>query len=76
MKQLPRSGFGVVRYFAKNILVVIGLVLIWRGIWYVLDGVDLLFFEGSHIWTAIGGILLGLFILYIPDRDLKEIEKL
>lgn len=76
MKQRVRSGFGVVRYFAKNILVVIGLVLIWRGIWYVLDGIDFAFFNGNHIWTAVGGIMFGLLILYIPDRDLKEIEKL
>lgn len=76
MKQRELSGFGLVRYIAKNILVVIGLVLIWRGIWYVLDGIDLLFFEGSHLWTVIFGIILGLLVLYIPDRDLKEIEKL
>lgn len=65
-----------VRYFAKNLSIVIGLVLIWRGIWYVLDAVDLLVFDGSHTWTALGGIVLGLAILYLPDRDLKEIEKL
>lgn len=63
-------------YFAKNITIVISLVLIWRGIWYVLDGFDLLVFGGSHVWTALGGILLGLFLLYAPDKDLKEIEKL
>ena len=60
----------------KDISIVVGLVLIWRGIWYVLDGVDLLVFDGGHIWTAIGGILLGLLVLYVPDKDLKEIEKL
>lgn len=76
MKQQDQSGFGFVRYFGENILVVIGLVLIWRGIWYVLDGIDLMFFEGSHLWTTLGGIVLGLLILYIPDQDLKEIEKL
>lgn len=70
------SGSGVLAYFAKNFSIVIGLVLIWRGIWYVLDGLDLLFFGGSHGWTALGGIVLGLLILYIPDKDLKEIEKL
>jgi len=64
------------RYFTKNIFVVIGLVLIWRGIWYVLDGFDVMFFGNSHTWTAIGGIALGLLILYLPDHDLKEIEKL
>jgi len=64
------------RYFAKNISVVVGLVLIWRGIWHVLDELDILFFEGAHLYTALGGIIVGLAILYIPDRDLKEIEKL
>ena len=62
--------------FLKTFSVVLGLVLIWRGLWYVLDGVDLMFFDGSHTWSAIGGVILGLLILYIPDHDLKEIEKL
>ncbi len=61
---------------AKNVSIVIGLVLIWRGIWYVLDGVDKWLFGGSHFWTAVVGIILGLLILYLPDKDLKEIEKL
>jgi uncharacterized membrane protein len=65
-----------IRYFAKNMFVVVGLVLIWRGIWYIMDQVDTLFFEGVHIYTAIGGVIIGLAILYIPDKDLKEIEKL
>ncbi len=64
------------QYFAKNLFVVIGLVLIWRGIWHVLDAVDTLFFGGHHLWTGILGIVIGLAILYIPDHDLKEIEKL
>lgn len=63
-------------YFAKNLFAVIGLVLIWRGIWYVLDAIDKWLFNDSHFWTAIFGIILGLIILYLPDHDLKEIEKL
>lgn len=63
-------------YLAKNITVAIGLVLIWRGIWYILDGFDKLFFNGGHFWSALLGVLIGLAILYIPDHDLKEIEKL
>ena len=63
-------------YFIKNISVVVGLVLIWRGIWYVLDVLDILLFSNSRIWTALGGIVIGLLILYLPDKDLKEIEKL
>lgn len=64
------------RYLASNLGIVIGLVLIWRGIWYILDGIDLYIFSGSHTLTALGGILLGLLILYLPDKDLKEIRKL
>ena len=64
------------QYLTRNISIVVGLVLIWRGIWYVLDGFDTWFFGSSHIWTALGGIIIGLLILYIPDKDLKEIEKL
>lgn len=63
-------------YFIQNLGVVVGLVLIWRGVWYVLDEIDILFFGGNHGITALFGILLGLFILYFPDNDLKEIQKL
>jgi hypothetical protein len=64
------------RYFASNTSIVVGLVLMWRGVWYVLDGIDKWLFDGSHTYTALIGVLLGLLILYIPDKDLKEISKL
>ncbi|MEK7599392.1 MAG: hypothetical protein AAB474_03020 [Patescibacteria group bacterium] len=73
MKEIKPFNFS---YLAKNLSVVIGLVLIWRGIWYVLDGLDKILFSGSHALSAVAGIILGLIILYIPDKDLKEIEKL
>lgn len=68
-----RSGAS---YLAQNLSVVVGIVLIWRGIWYVLDALDLWLLGGSHAWSSLGGIALGLLILYIPDRDLKELGKL
>jgi hypothetical protein len=64
------------RKLARNISIVIGLILIWRGLWYVLDGLDSWLFGGSHALTAVCGIIVGLIILYLPDKDLKEIEKL
>ncbi len=64
------------KYFLKNISIAIGLVLIWRGIWYVLDAFDIFFLAGNHLWSGLVGIALGIAILYIPDRDLKELEKL
>ncbi len=66
----------LILYFAHNLAIIIGIVLIWRGIWYVLDEFDIIFWGGGHLWTAIGGIILGLLLLYLPDKDLKEIEKL
>jgi hypothetical protein len=50
--------------------------MVWRGVWYVLDEIDLAFFDSNHLFTTIGGIIVGLLILYIPDKDLKEISKL
>ena len=73
---MPKQKNKLLAYFAKNFSIVVSLVLIWRGIWYVLDGVDLWFFNDNHLYTAIGGIIIGLMALYLPDKDLKEIEKL
>ncbi len=63
-------------YLTKNLSIVIGLVLVWRGIWHVLDGVDIYLLDGNKMITAIGGVVIGLLILYLPDKDLKEIQKL
>ncbi len=69
-----RHGIG---YFVKNFGTIVGIVLIWRGIWHVLDAIDIAIIgDETHLITAIGGIIAGFLILYIPDRDLKEIEKL
>jgi len=65
-----------ISYLTRNLSIVVGLVLIWRGVWYVLDAIDLFLFKENHIWTALGGIVVGLLILYLPDKDLKEIQKL
>jgi hypothetical protein len=74
MKKRKRKD--ILRYFAKNITVVIGLVMVWRGVWYVLDGIDTMLFGLYNHWTGLLGIILGVTILYLPDEDLKEIEKL
>lgn len=64
------------RILNHSIVIVIAIVLVWRGIWYLLDAIDKLLFNESHWWTSLIGILLGIGVLYIPDKDLKEIEKL
>ncbi len=64
------------RYFVRTLSIVVGLVMIWRGIWHVLDVVEALYFGGDLFWTGLAGIIIGVLLLYIPDHDLKEIEKL
>ncbi|MBM3281631.1 MAG: hypothetical protein FJY91_02750 [Candidatus Harrisonbacteria bacterium] len=63
-------------YFGQSFYSVLGMVLIWRGIWHALDIIDDKFFGQDHFPTAVSGIIIGLFLLYLPDHDLKEIEKL
>jgi uncharacterized membrane protein HdeD (DUF308 family) len=64
------------KYFVQTLSIVVGLVMIWRGIWHVLDYLEGRFFGGELFWTGIAGIVIGVLLLYLPDRDLKEIEKL
>jgi hypothetical protein len=65
-----------VGYFIRTLAIIIGLVMVWRGVWYVLDAVDTTIFGAYNHWTGLLGIVLGILLLYLPDRDLKEIEKL
>ena len=72
---MPRRSSKSARLFS-SLSIVVGLVMIWRGIWYVLDLLDVVWFDGNTAYTAIGGIVVGLLILYLPDKDLKELDKL
>lgn len=63
-------------YFTNSLGTVLGLVLIWRGMWYFLDEVDKAVFHGGHFMTAAGGVIVGLLILYLPDKNLDELRKL
>jgi hypothetical protein len=65
------------RYFAKNLGIVVGIVLIWRGVWSLIDVINMWLFDTTtSIITGIICIIAGFLILYLPDKDLKEIEKL
>lgn len=65
-----------IKYFTKGISVAIGIIFIWRGAWILLDIVDELIFGGNHVVTAIGGIVVGILMLYLPDKNLKALERL
>lgn len=65
-----------IKYLTKGMSVAIGIILIWRGVWIVLDLIDELIFGGNHIATAVGGIVVGILMLYLPDHNLKALERL
>ncbi|MDD4352160.1 MAG: hypothetical protein PHU71_04225 [Candidatus Gracilibacteria bacterium] len=56
--------------FLGTLLVVIGIVLIWRGIW---DLADIYFLPEHPVLSNVIGIALGTLILYLPDNDVGEL---
>lgn len=76
MAKTKRRKHHRLSYFTSSFGVVFGLVLIWRGIWYLLDYIDVQFFGGNHELTALIGIVVGMLILYLPDKNLEELRKL
>jgi hypothetical protein len=70
---MPHTGIG---YFFKNVVIALGLILVWRGTWILLDVIDRWLFGGSHIFTAILGIVVGVSLVYFPERNLKTFERL
>lgn len=57
----------------ESLMVLIAGVLIWRGIWILLDLFDVLFLEGSHTLSAILSILIGGVLVYVADRNLEDL---
>jgi len=56
--------------------VAIGIILIWRGVWILLDMIDSWIFGGNHIVTAVGGIVVGILMLCLPEKNLEALERL
>ena len=64
------------KYLGDNLGIAIGLVLVWRGLWYIMDAADIYLFGGTHWVSALGGIILGVLVLYLPHHNLKALERL
>ena len=65
-----------IKYFNKNIVIAVGLILVWRGVWVMLDLIDRWLFGNSHIITAVIGIVVGIILIYLPEKNLKTLERL
>lgn len=71
-RMLSRSGLSLKprRYFLRDLLIVVGVVLVWRSIWYLADR---FLFPENQFASEVVGLVLGLFLLYLPDRDLSRL---
>lgn len=58
------------RYLIRDLIIVIGIVLVWRGIWHIADR---FLFPNYPLLSEILGLLIGLFLLYLPDCDLSRL---
>ena len=56
--------------FFSMLLVGLAVIIIWRGIWNLLDEYLL---PDNFLLSNIVGIVIGLLILYLPDKDIKEL---
>lgn len=68
--KFPKLSFKMRSNFISSLIVVAGVVLVWRGLWNLMD---IYFFPGEPLISNSLGILAGLILLYLPDDDIKEL---
>lgn len=54
-----------------SILIATAVVIFWRGLWNL---IDMYFFPHYPVWSNLISMLIGLFILYLNDFDLKDLS--
>jgi hypothetical protein len=60
----------------EAIFVMFGVVLVWRGIWLMLDTIDIYLFNGAHYVTGILSTIIGFTVLYYLDEEMEALDKL
>ncbi|MBU0648170.1 hypothetical protein KJ855_03235 [Patescibacteria group bacterium] len=55
-----------------SIIIGIGLIMFWRGLWGIMD---LYLFPHDELYSYISSAVIGLIILYINDFRLNELEE-
>ena len=63
----------LVKRIAGSLDVAIGIVLIWRGLWVLLDRIEYWLFGHDTLGLAVASILVGLFLVYIHDHKVDEL---
>jgi uncharacterized membrane protein len=69
-KRVKKNLFNIQTVFAA-----IGVVMIWRGVWELLDHYLFTLFAENPDIAAVISILIGLFILFIDDYEFDELRE-
>jgi hypothetical protein len=56
----------------NSIIVVCGIIMVWRGVWSLLD---IHLFPDNENISALLSIALGALILYLDDFSLKDLKR-
>ncbi len=70
MKNKIKVDFRLKPTFLNMLIIAIAVVFFWRGTWNLLD---MYFFPEDPVLSNILSVLFGLFFLYLPDKDIKEL---
>ena len=70
-KHLPPISLRMRKGFIGTLLIVVAVILVWRGLWNLMD---IYIFPENELLSNIASVAIGLFLLYLPDQDLKELS--
>ena len=76
LREWPNMNHHRINRYKKDFSIAVGIIIIWRGVWVLLDLFDKWMFGNNHVVTAVLGIIVGIIILYLPDHNLKTLERL
>ncbi|AKH32932.1 hypothetical protein XF24_00604 [candidate division SR1 bacterium Aalborg_AAW-1] len=58
------------KHFVRNLVIAIGVVLVWRGVWHLADEY---LFPNHPTLSSIVSLLVGIIVLYLPDGTLEHL---
>lgn len=56
--------------FFPTLLKAVAVVMVWRGVW---DLLDMYFLPGNPILSNVICIVIGVFLLYLPDQSIEDL---
>ena len=56
--------------FIRNLVIAIGVVAVWRGMW---DLLDTYFFPNNPLLSDLLSVVFGLILLYLPDGSWHQL---